>query len=339
MPQHATAESSSRWISQDYEPGLFSVIVPTFNRATTLLEALDSVAGQSYRPIELVVIDDGSTDHTGQLLEEWLGADDRNLTVTCLYQANAGVCAARNHGLRHSRGEFIQFLDSDDRLHPDRLARLVETFHRTGCDYIETGFEGFRDDDPGYTETHYGHVGDDQFSLLLRGRLWPNTLRPAFTRTLIGRIGPWNESMKTFQDYEYAIRAFTLKPRPQVEAIREILASARRDGGDRMSNIFLTHEGRSLRIHCERLLCQGVVRTGEFDPEDVSQLASRIYGLAIRSNASGWPDLGLQCIELAQQLNIKLDRLGRRRRRVAHGGRLAAKLYGLLGSAKQALSR
>ncbi len=69
-----------RWMSPEYEPGLVSVIIPTYNRAHFLVEAMDSVWNQTYRPIELIVVDDGSTDHTQDVLHDWAkkcAADDQ----------------------------------------------------------------------------------------------------------------------------------------------------------------------------------------------------------------------------------------------------------------------
>jgi GT2 family glycosyltransferase len=90
------------------EAGLVSVIVPTYNRAAILARALDSALAQSYPHVEVLVIDDGSTDATAAVVAQY---GDR---VRYLRQANAGVGAARNHGIANARGEFIAFLDSDD---------------------------------------------------------------------------------------------------------------------------------------------------------------------------------------------------------------------------------
>lgn len=326
---------SDGWLPSTSAVELFSVIVPTYNRAHTIVETLNSVKQQTYRPVELIIADDGSTDGTGDLVLQWIARNEEpDLTCQYFYHENSGVCAARNRALRASRGAYIQFLDSDDLLHMERLKILRQVFGDTGCDYIETGFEGFRADDDNYVEQHFGHEGQDQFGLLLRGRLWPNTLRPAFTRDLVSRIGPWNESMKAFEDYEYVIRALTLSPAPGVASVRRILARARRDGGERKSDVFLSHEGRGLRIHCEEILCRGVCDGREFHSGNVAQLASRLYGLALRSNASGWPDHARRCISLADSLDADLDALGRRRRGVARLGPLAGRFYGFLGRLK-----
>ncbi len=114
-----------RWMSERYEPGLASVIIPTYNRARLLTEAMDSVLAQTYRPIELIVVDDGSTDHTRKAIEQWSSkcADDHLFRLSHFHQGNKGAPAARNLGLVQSHGEYIQFLDSDDILHPEKIER------------------------------------------------------------------------------------------------------------------------------------------------------------------------------------------------------------------------
>ncbi|MEM7773574.1 MAG: glycosyltransferase [Cyanobacteria bacterium P01_E01_bin.6] len=99
-----------------------SVVIPTYNCDRYLTEAIASVFAQSYQDVELLVIDDGSTDSTSALLDEY---GDRLRHVV---QANQGVAVARNHGIQLSQGEFIAFLDADDVWLPHKLAAQVEIF-------------------------------------------------------------------------------------------------------------------------------------------------------------------------------------------------------------------
>jgi glycosyltransferase involved in cell wall biosynthesis len=95
-----------------------SVVIPTYNRYELLQRALRSVAAQTYFPFEIIVVDDGSTDATSHIQEEF----------DCIiydYQENVGVAAARNRGIALSKGEWIAFLDSDDEWHPTKLAKQV----------------------------------------------------------------------------------------------------------------------------------------------------------------------------------------------------------------------
>lgn len=99
-----------------------SCIVPVFNGERYIREALDSILGQTYRPLQVIVADDGSTDGTAAAVATY---GDR---VCYLRQANAGAAAARNLGLGAARGEYVAFLDADDLWHPDKLARQMARF-------------------------------------------------------------------------------------------------------------------------------------------------------------------------------------------------------------------
>ena len=103
---------------------LVSVILPTFNRAWTVKDAIESVLVQDYPNIELIVIDDGSTDNTQALLETY--KDD----ITLISQDNSGVSASRNAGIKASKGEFIALLDSDDTWDKRKISCQMDFFHQ-----------------------------------------------------------------------------------------------------------------------------------------------------------------------------------------------------------------
>ena len=105
-------------------PPLVSVILPVYNRMTSVGRAIESVLAQTYRPIEVIVVDDGSTDGSRDVVAHFGPA------ITLLEQPHAGAYAARNLALRHARGELVAFIDSDDAWLPDRLARQVPLFDR-----------------------------------------------------------------------------------------------------------------------------------------------------------------------------------------------------------------
>jgi glycosyltransferase involved in cell wall biosynthesis len=105
-------------------PPLVSVILPAYNRAWTLKDAIDSVLDQDYPNIELIVIDDGSTDNTQKLLFSY------KEKLMILTQKNAGVSAARNAGIKKSKGEFIALLDSDDAWDKKKISCQVEFFSK-----------------------------------------------------------------------------------------------------------------------------------------------------------------------------------------------------------------
>src|SRR5918995_6791294 len=93
---------------------LVTVVIPCYNQAHFLGEAIESVLSQSYKRFEIVVVDDGSTDDTSEVAT-------RYPRVRCIRQENRGLAGARNTGIRHCQGEYVVFLDADDRLLPEAL--------------------------------------------------------------------------------------------------------------------------------------------------------------------------------------------------------------------------
>lgn len=111
---------------------IVSVIIPSYNRARFLGRAIQSILDQTYRNFEILVIDDGSTDGTRDVAESF------GKVVRYVYQPNSGVSAARNHGIRIARGDYLAFLDSDDEFLPTKLEKQIaylETHSRVGMVY------------------------------------------------------------------------------------------------------------------------------------------------------------------------------------------------------------
>lgn len=108
------------------DPALISVILPVYNGERYLAEAIDSVLAQSGWKLELITIDDGSTDKSADILAAYAARDPR---VKVLTQANAGVTVARNIGITRSEGAYISFLDQDDRWAPDALSMHVQALN------------------------------------------------------------------------------------------------------------------------------------------------------------------------------------------------------------------
>ena len=119
----------------------FSVIIPLYNKAPYVRKALESVCAQTYRDYELIVINDGSTDNSAIVADEYLKATD-SIDYKIINQPNAGVSAARNNGVAASQGDYIAFLDADDWWEPtylERMSQLIEDYPDAGlyaCNYI-----------------------------------------------------------------------------------------------------------------------------------------------------------------------------------------------------------
>lgn len=187
--------------------GLFSVVVPTFNRAETIIDALESVRRQTYRPIELIVVDDGSTDNTVPLVEAWASrAEHANLAITLLRQDNAGAPVARNRGALAASGAFVQFLDSDDSLDCDKLRLHAEHFaHHTELD-VSIGQSCMWS--PPYASLHAHRAYSlDQIERLSISWSPFSTLGPAIrARVFKHRKHLWDEALGCCQDWEYFTR-------------------------------------------------------------------------------------------------------------------------------------
>jgi glycosyltransferase involved in cell wall biosynthesis len=118
----------------------FSVIIPAYNSARTLAKAIESVLEQTYPAREVIVIDDGSTDNTAQLVNGYTGK------VSFIRQSNAGVSAARNRGAECASGDWLAFLDADDWYYPDRLRLHADMIMRDpGLDFLTGDYE-YRDE-------------------------------------------------------------------------------------------------------------------------------------------------------------------------------------------------
>lgn len=118
-----------------------SVIIPYYNSRNTIIRALDSVLNQTYKDFEIIIVDDGSRDNTFQLVENYIREKNIISITKHIRQENKGPSAARNKGIRYSKGEYIAFLDSDDSWEKDKLKIQMEFIERhpnveiLGCDY------------------------------------------------------------------------------------------------------------------------------------------------------------------------------------------------------------
>lgn len=122
------------------ETPLISVIVPVYNVEPYLAECLDSVIAQSYKHIEIILVDDGSTDQSGQLCDQYAGRDPR---ITVIHKKNGGLSEARNVGIDRARGEYLAFVDSDDAVAPDFLEVLYTRLTGNGADLAMCHYEMF----------------------------------------------------------------------------------------------------------------------------------------------------------------------------------------------------
>lgn len=171
-----------------------SVIVPVFNGARYLRATLDSVFAQDYPSVEIIVVDDASTDATPDIL----AAEPRARVLR--QSANRGVSAARNSGLEAARGAFVAFLDGDDLWHPKKLSRQAAYLQaRPQFGFCITKFKNFLD--PDLEQPHW--LPPHMFTVALPG-LIPSAV--LLTRDTVDRAGRFNETMRRGEDLDYFSR-------------------------------------------------------------------------------------------------------------------------------------
>lgn len=177
-----------REFSNQMDRPLLSVIIPVYNREKYISEAVDSVLAQNYNPMELIVVDDGSTDQTRCALKKY------QEHIAYIYQKNGGVAGARNTGLKAAKGKFTAFIDSDDVWAPFKLKKQISLFDENPSLEIAIGFTvTFRNVlSEMKTEQKY-------FELSLGSAL----IKPS----VFNAIGAFDEDLKLGEDTDWFLRA------------------------------------------------------------------------------------------------------------------------------------
>ncbi|WP_121357022.1 glycosyltransferase family 2 protein [Flavisolibacter nicotianae] len=193
------------WIQTDCTERLVSVIIPTYNRSSFLEEALQSIVDQKYRPIECLVVDDGSTDNTKEIMQKWLERNSDELRFRYIRQANAGAPAARNTGTMASRGKYIQYLDSDDLLYSDKIAEQVNYLNQEpGCDCVFGDWEKGAPNNANYEKAY---CSSDLISQILTIEKPIANFSFLMRRSLVKKTGCWDVSLKRMQEIDFQLRA------------------------------------------------------------------------------------------------------------------------------------
>ncbi len=184
--------------------GLVSTIIPVFNRPKMLQQAVASVLAQSYRPIEIIIVDDGSTDNTHQIAETLARQHDE---IHVLHQKNSGPGVAREAGRQIARGEFIQYLDSDDLLLPEKFSLQVRGLQKNyECD-VAYGMTRYRHRSGMVEPVPWKRSGEriaKMFPSFLESRWW-DTPNPLYRTAICSKAGPWTD-LSLEEDWEYDCR-------------------------------------------------------------------------------------------------------------------------------------
>jgi glycosyltransferase involved in cell wall biosynthesis len=198
----------------DESTSLVSIIVPCFNYGWILAETLDSILAQTHGNWECIIINDGSADDTQAVAEHYQAKDARFRYV---YQANGGLSAARNHGLRLAKGKYLQFLDADDLLAPRKLAiQAAYLDAHPEVDLIYGDVRYFRHGELG-TLSRSLNMEDKPWmpgvtgkgEPLLKGLLQQNIMvvtAPLLRATVLNKTGPFAEDLRSMEDWDFWVR-------------------------------------------------------------------------------------------------------------------------------------
>jgi len=182
-----------------------SVIIPSYNAANYVREAIDSALAQTYRNIEIVVVDDGSKDDTRKILEPYI----EKKSIVYIHQENKGLSGARNTGIKNARGAFIAFLDADDMFLPEKIEKQAGYLvAHPECSVSYCDIYHFYEDEPAMMlKLQYVYYsGDDVFPQLLK-KNFINPLTVVLRRAVFDRVGYFDEEMRQFaEDWEFWVR-------------------------------------------------------------------------------------------------------------------------------------
>jgi len=276
--------------------GLVSTIIPVFNRSNMMLEAVDSVLKQTYRPIEIIISDDGSTDETPLVIERLIG--DHPDEIRSVSNKNQGAGRAREAGRLLAQGEFIQYLDSDDLLQSGKFEVQVAALREhpeCGVAYCQTRLisaDGEVLSAPyKWTGRNFTHL----FPALLHDRWW-NTQTPLFRRSVCDEIGPWS-SLRYSQDWEYDGRVGALGT--QLIYCPEILCDTRRHEQARQTNSGKWLEPAD-QVRFFSLMLSYARQAGVAVEDAEMQHFSRwVFSAARQCGARGYSKEAAQCFHLA----------------------------------------
>lgn len=279
-----------------------------------VVEAVNSVLAQDYRPIEIIVVDDGSTDDTPQVLN---ALAEKTPELTVISQSNCGPGVARELGLQSARGEYVQFLDSDDLLLPKKFSQQVAALEtQTDCDvaYGKTDLVKPGSSGPRQAWKRTGEKIDTMFPAFLRSRWW-GTSCPLYRHRVLQQLGPWL-NLSNEEDWEYDCRIAALGTR--LAWVDDFVSIQRRHTNN------LSHAGSSdplkLRDRCKarKHIYQSAKKSAvKLPAEDLAHFSKSVFLLARQAAAAG-----LQT-DVKEMMDLSIE--------VAGGANYKHRLFRLLG--------
>jgi glycosyltransferase involved in cell wall biosynthesis len=265
--------------------GLISTIIPVHNRPLLLHEAVASVLAQTYRPVEIIIVDDGSTDETGREAEALAEAHPE---VRAIHRWNGGAGAARETGRLAASGEFVQYLDSDDLLLPRKFELQVADLRKLSecaVSYGKTRFYAYGDRP---TDVAWKRTGERISTMLpsfLQSRWW-GTSTPLYRRKITDLAGPWTK-LRNEEDWEYDCRIAGNTVR--LCYVDAFVSEERAVTGARLSAGGTSDPGKLRdRAAAHELILQHALAAGiTYDAVEMQHFARELFLLARQCGAAG----------------------------------------------------
>lgn len=287
----------------NFTQGLVSTIIPVYNRPTEIIRAVESVLAQTYRSIEIIIVDDGSTDDTFIVCQQ-LASNHPDL-IQVHSQPNSGPGVAREKGRCVAKGEFIQYLDSDDILLPDKLQlQVTGLLDNLDCD-VSYGMVRYRYPDDAATSKPQKHTGvyvPTMFPLMLQYRWW-DTPVPLYRAAICDRAGAWT-TLRLEEDWEYDCRIAALDVRlhycPEYLCEVFIHEGARLSRGEALDPIRLSD-----RAKAHTLILSHAIRAGiALAQPEMQHYAKELFLLSRQCGAAGLSKESCELFNLARQTSI-----------------------------------
>lgn len=183
---------------------LVSIIIPTYNREKTLERAILSVMNQTYKEWELIIIDDGSSDGTKELVSKYVSPKVHYIKL----EMNQGVCKSRNIGIKYAKGGYVAFLDSDDEWVADKLEKQMKELEQKGTKVAYCRFSRNYGNDKVTITPNFDYngnlEGDIFYELLLGNFIGAPTM--IIAKDILEEVGGFNENLMNLEDYELILR-------------------------------------------------------------------------------------------------------------------------------------
>lgn len=215
---------------------LVSVVIPTYNRAHLVCDALNSVLRQTYRPLEILLVDDGSTDQTNQVAATWWddAMEEELVTFHFIEQENQGGNVARNTGIKNATGEYIAFLDSDDEWHPLKIEKQISVFENASVGAVYCGLQHIDLLRKKVIEpTKRQYPSGNLLSQMLIRDVTAATSTYIVKREVFDNVGFFDETLQARQDWDLWIR---IALEYHIGVVPEVLVNFREHAGERTAS-------------------------------------------------------------------------------------------------------